>query len=180
MDLLMKLIVGLGNPGKEYLKTRHNLGFEFVDKISGGVRFVMDSKFESLVFKDKSWLLVKPQTFMNESGRAVRKIMDFYKLGTEDVVLVHDDLDLKLGDYKIQKGVGPKIHHGVSSVEACLPNKNFLRVRLGVDNREKFGYVGSGAEYVLGKFSQEEQEILEDILEEAADELLVALGLEGE
>lgn len=176
----MKLIVGLGNPGKEYSTTRHNAGFEFVDSLSGRAKFTPDSKFESLLYKDKNILFVKPQTFMNESGRAVRKILDFYKLSVDDVILVHDDLDLKLGEYKIQKGIGPKVHNGVSSVEASLPDKNFLRLRLGVDNREKSFYAGSGADYVLGKFNNEELEVLEEIMEEAGDELLVALGLEGE
>lgn len=176
----MKLIVGLGNPGKEYQNTRHSAGFEFVDRISDGARFNLDSKSESLTYKENDFLFVKPQTFMNESGRSVRKIMDFYKLGTEEVIIAHDDLDLKLGEYKIQKGVGPKIHNGVSSVESNLASKDFLRVRIGVDNREKSMYGGSGADYVLGKFSKEELEILDEVLEEAADELLVTLGLEGE
>lgn len=176
----MKLIVGLGNPGKEYRNTRHNIGFEFVDRLSGGVMYSLESKFESLVYREKNLLFVKPQTFMNESGRAVRKIMDFYKLGTGDIVLVHDDLDLKLGEYKLQRGVGPKVHNGVSSVEASLPDKNFLRVRIGVDNREKTLFTGSGADYVLSKFGKEELEEIDEVMEEAADELLVALGLERE
>jgi len=176
----MKLVVGLGNPGKEYVNTRHNVGFEFVDKLSGGAKFSLESKFESLVYREKDILFVKPQTFMNESGRAVRKIMDFYKLGTDEVFLVHDDLDLKFGEYKIQKGVGPKVHNGVSSVESSLSDRNFLRVRIGVDNREAFPYGGSGADYVLSRFGKEELEELDEVLEEAADELLVALGLERE
>lgn len=175
----MKLIVGLGNPGKEYLNSRHSAGFEFVDRISDGARFNLDSKSKSLVYKEKDFLFVKPQTFMNDSGRSVRKIMDFYKLGTKEVIIAHDDLDLKLGEYKIQKGVGPKVHNGVSSVESSLASKDFLRVRIGVDNREAFPYAGSGADYVLSKFNKEELEILDEVLEEAADELLVALGKEN-
>lgn len=176
----MKLIVGLGNPGKEYENTRHNVGFEFVDQLSDKARFSLESKFEVLVYKEKDLLFVKPQTFMNESGRAVRKIMDFFKLGVSDIILVHDDLDLKFGEYKIQKGVGPKVHNGVSSVESSLPDKNFMRVRIGVDNREMFPYAGSGADYVLSKFGKEELEEIDEVMEEAADELLVALGLESE
>ncbi|HCQ31731.1 TPA: aminoacyl-tRNA hydrolase [Candidatus Collierbacteria bacterium] len=176
----MKLVVGLGNPGNEYVNTRHNAGFMFVDRFTGGVRFSLEGKFEALIYRDKDVLLVKPQTFMNESGRAVRKIVDFYKLGVNDLILVHDDLDLKLGEYKIQKGVGPKVHNGVSSVEASLPDKNFLRLRIGIDNRDNALYSGSGADYVLGKLGKGEQEMLDEIMEEAADELLVALGLDGE
>ncbi len=176
----MKLVAGLGNPGKEHVNTRHNVGFEFVDRFSGRVKFSLESKFESLVYREKDLLFAKPQTFMNESGRAVRKIMDFYKLGVDDVILVHDDLDLKFGEYKIQKGVGPKVHNGVSSVEVSLPDKNFLRLRIGVDNREKTFYTGTGSDYVLERFRKEELEELGEALEEAADELLIALGLERE
>jgi len=176
----MKLIVELGNPGNEYSDTRHNAGYAFVDRFTEGAKFSLESKFESLIYRDKEVLFIKPQTFMNESGRAVRKVMDYYKLSENNLILVHDDLDLKLGEYKIQKGVGPKVHNGVSSVEASLPSKDFLRVRIGVDNRDKNIYSGSGADYVLSKFGKEEREVLDDILEEAADELLVALGLDGE
>lgn len=174
----MRLIVGLGNPGKEYENTRHNAGFVFVDRLSGGARFNLDVKSESLTYKEREFLFVKPQTFMNDSGRSVRRILDFYKLGVDMLVIIHDDLDLKLGEYKIQKGVGPKVHNGVNSVEENLSTKDFWRVRIGVDNREKTMYGGSGSDYVLAKFSKEELEVLEEVVEEAGDELLVALGLE--
>lgn len=176
----MKIIVGLGNPGDEYTRSRHNTGFMFVDRMAQGMRFSMENRFEAEVCKSSNVLFVKPQTFMNESGRAVRKIMDFYRIGVSDLVLVHDDLDLKLGEYKIQKGVGPKVHNGVTSVEQYVTDKNFLRVRLGVDSRETTEYLGSGADYILGKFSKGEMEVVEDMIEEAADELLVALGLDEE
>lgn len=176
----MQIIVGLGNPGTEYEKTRHNAGFMFVDKLSGGEKFSLDNKFEAEICKRGNLIFVKPQTFMNDSGRAVRKIMDFYKLNTSNLILVHDDLDLKLGEYKIQKGVGPKVHNGVSSVEQNMADKNFLRVRLGVDGREESFFEGSGADYILGRFSKAELEVLDDMIEESADELLVALGLDEE
>jgi len=176
----MKIIVGLGNPGLEYQKTRHNVGFMFVDKMSEGLGFNLDKKFESDMCKKGDLIFVKPQTFMNDSGRAVRKVMDFYKLKSSDVVLIHDDLDLKLGEYKLQMGVGPKVHNGVTSVEQSLGDKNFLRVRLGVDGRDNTDYQGSGGDYVLGKFQENEVEVVEDMIEESVDELLVALGLEEE
>ena len=110
----MKIIVGLGNPGEKYKNTRHNMGFELVEVLAQGKRFSIDSKMESEICKDGNFVFVKPMTFMNESGRAVRKVMDFYKLSPNDLILVHDDLDLKLGDYKVQNGVGPKVHNGVN------------------------------------------------------------------
>lgn len=176
----MKIIVGLGNPGPEYDKTRHNAGFLFIDKMSEGLEFSLDKKFEANVCKTRNFIFVKPQTFMNDSGRSVRKIVDFYKLSASDLVLIHDDLDIKLGEYKIQMGVGPKVHNGVTSVEQCMPDKNFLRVRLGVDGRDDSFFEGSGADYILGKFSKSEIESLEDVIEEAVDELLHTLGLEEE
>lgn len=172
----MKIIVGLGNPGDQYKETRHNAGFMFVDRMSQGLKFNLDKKFEAEVCKNGNLIFVKPQTFMNDSGRAVRKVMDFYKLGTDDLILIHDDLDIKIGEYKIQKGVGPKVHNGVSSVESNVVDRNFLRVRLGVDGRENIDYEVSGADYILGKFSKTEIEVVEDMIEEAADELLVVLG----
>lgn len=173
----MKLIVGLGNIGKEYINTRHNAGFMAIDKLLAGQIARPDSKFEAEVFKSGEMLLCKPTTFMNESGRAVRKVLDFYKLGIKDVAIIHDDLDIDLGEYKIQKGIGPKVHNGVTSVEECLGSKDFLRVRIGINNRDKNSFGGSGADYVLSKFTADEEEIMNDTIEEAMDELVVALSL---
>jgi len=173
----IKLIVGLGNIGKEYVNTRHNAGFMAIEKLLAGQIARPDSKFEAEVFKAGEMLLCKPTTFMNDSGRAVRKIMDFYKLSTEDVAIIHDDLDIELGEYKIQKGVGPKVHNGVTSVEQALGTKDFLRVRLGINNRSESGFGGSGADYVLTRFTSDELEIIGDTIEEAMDELVVALSL---
>lgn len=167
----MKIVVGLGNYGKEYEGTRHNAGFLLVDKLNEGQAWNEDSKFEAWVNKTSEWVLVKPKTYMNESGRATRKIMDFYKIPHSDLILIHDDLDLKLGEYKIQEGVGPKIHNGVSSVERNVGDKRFWRVRLGVDNRKETGYVGSGADYVLERFRSEERQILEQVIEKVIIEM---------
>ena len=172
----MKLIVAMGNPGEKYKITRHNAGFVFVDRLTGGAVFSSEKKMETELYKNGNFIFIKPLTFMNEIGRAVRKVMDFYKLSIDDIVVVHDDLDLKIGEYKIQKGIGPKVHNGILSIEQALGDKQFLRVRLGVDNRgeERFG---SGADYVLSNMNEEELETLEEVMEEAGDELAVALGL---
>lgn len=173
----MKLIVGLGNIGKEYVNTRHNVGFMVVDKLLAGQVARPDSKFEAEMCKVGEMLLCKPTTFMNESGRAVRKIMDFYKLNVKDLVVIHDDLDIEFGEYKIQLGVGPKVHNGVNSVEQTLGSKDFLRLRIGINNRNKNDFGGTGADYVLSRFTSEEQEELVDILDESCDELMIALSL---
>jgi PTH1 family peptidyl-tRNA hydrolase len=174
----MYLIVGLGNPKKEYEKTRHNAGFLFVEKLAGKEEFSLDKKQEAEELKLGNFLLAKPQTFMNDSGRAVRKIMDFYKLGIENVVVVHDDLDIAFGEYKIQKEKGPKVHNGLKSVEQYLGRTDFWRVRIGIDNRQPgIGY-GTGADYVLSAFSNEETKELDKVFEEAVKELMETLGLE--
>lgn len=173
----MKIVVGLGNIGERYRHTRHNVGFRLVERLAAGDNFREDKSQESLICRKGNILLVKPTTFMNESGRAVRKIMDFYKIGVEDLVLIHDDLDIELGDYKIQKGKGPKVHNGVSSVESTVQTVDFWRLRVGVDSRKLSRFDGSGADYVLSNFSHEDEELLEDVIEDSCDELLVTLGL---
>lgn len=173
----MKIVVGLGNIGERYRHTRHNVGFRLVEKLAAGESFREDKTQEALICRKGNILLIKPTTFMNESGRAVRKIMDFYKIGAEDLVLIHDDLDIELGDYKIQLGKGPKVHNGVSSVEDTVQTTNFWRLRVGVDSRNFRRFDGSGADYVLSNFSADDEEVLEDVIEESCDELLVTLGL---
>ena len=174
----MYLIVGLGNPGEEYKKTRHNAGFLFVDKLAGKDDFSLDKKQEVEILKRKDLILVKPQTFMNDSGRAVRKVMGFYKLGIGEVVIVHDDLDIAFGEYKIQKEKGPKVHNGLKSVEQYLGRTDFWRVRIGIDNRQPGMSYGTGADYVLSKFSEEEVRELNKVIEDVKKELAETLGLD--
>ena len=172
----MKIIVGLGNPGDKYKDTRHNLGFEVVDKMAEDKKFVVDAKFEAKVCRSGDFLLVKPSTFMNDSGRAVRKICDFYKQDMSKLIVIHDDLDLKLGEYKTQMGIGPKVHNGVNSVEQHMGGNGFLRLRLGIDNRRNNEFSSSGADYVLAKMPIEEKEIMGEIIEEAIEDLLERLN----
>ncbi len=168
----MKIIVGLGNPGNKYEKTRHNSGFMFVDKMAKGEKFSVSKKFEAEILEIDDVVFLKPLTFMNDSGRAVRKIIDFYKLDKTSLILVHDDLDIQLGEKKIQVGVGPKVHNGVNSVEEYMGTKDFLRVRLGVDNRKNRPTSLSGSDYVLENFDKEERVILDKVIDEGVSELL--------
>lgn len=163
----MKLILGLGNPGKEYERTRHNAGFMVVDHfvISSFSHFdswVLEKKFKSEVCEasidGQKVLLAKPQTFMNSSGEAVAALVNYHKIDADDVLVIHDDLDLSLGSFKLQKGTGPKGHNGVLSVENCLGVKGFWRLRVGINAR--VGAIhespATGEEYVLNKFTTEE------------------------
>lgn len=154
----MKLIVGLGNPGKEYEKTRHNVGSIFVDflkknDVLGGI------------------VVAKTDSFMNESGVSVKKMVDYYKLDMDNLCIVHDDLDIPLGSYKIQKGKGPKLHNGILSVENELGRDDFWRVRVGVDNRDPANRI-PGEKYVLENFTQEEYEKLLTVLPQIKNEVL--------
>lgn len=171
----MKLIVGLGNPGEKYQHNRHNVGFMVADclaaMVEGGV-WREESKFKAQVIKTASYILVKPSTFMNESGKSVSMIARFYQVKYADLYIVHDDLDIELGSYKIQHAKGPRIHYGVNSVEAELGTEDFWRVRVGVENREIRGNKGvAGEKYSLQDFSQEESRVVERVIEKVVDEL---------
>ncbi len=169
----MKLIVGLGNPGEKYSKTRHNVGYIALEAIASSEfsnsNFQFSDKFESQILTSKTAILAKPQTFMNSSGEAVRKIIDFYKIKTDDLWVIHDDLDILLGEYKIQKGVGPKLHNGISSIEKSLNSKEFWRVRIGVDSREPNNRT-LGEQYVLEDFKEDEVDKIKDVIKKIIDD----------
>lgn len=171
----MKLIVGLGNPGEKYLSNRHNVGFRVLDLLS--TKFA-DSSWEksdkfaaSVNFTSSDYILAKPKTFMNNSGSSVKNILNYYKTKITDLWIVHDDLDIKLGQYKIQKGRGPKLHYGVKSIEESLGKTDFWRVRIGVDNREPESRI-LGEDYVLQNFTKEEDLVLDKVVKEVCEELL--------
>lgn len=169
----MKLIVGLGNPGEEYRNTRHNVGFLFLDYFAQKNSFKLNKKFNSEMLEisqnNEKNILAKPQTFMNRSGEAVSKIKNFYKIENENLYVVHDDLDIRLGEFKIQKGVGPKMHNGIISIEESLKEKDFYRIRIGVDNRTDVKIPGQ--EYVLGRFAKEEKEKLQLVFVQISNQL---------
>ena len=150
----MKLVVGLGNPGEEYKNTRHNVGFMVVDALA-------------LRPSDKI-VLVKPETFMNRSGEAVKKLVNKYKVQSTGLYVIHDDLDIPLGKYKIQKGKGPKDHRGILSIEQSLGKKDFWRVRIGVENRQKDI---SGDEYGLSDFTLAEKQIIDQVIASVCQDL---------
>ena len=158
-------MVGLGNPGDEYKNTRHNVGFMVVDALAK--RPIDEVK------------LVKPDTYMNKSGLAVKKLMANGEWQIEDLYVIHDDLDIPLGKYKIQLGKGPKEHRGILSIEQSLGRKDFWRVRIGVDNRQVASgkwHVISGDEYVLSKFPDEERQVIKRVIQKAVKELWAVLN----
>lgn len=177
----MRLIVGLGNPGIEYLGTRHNAGVLLVDRLANSPEFIVDSsygwrlRYGVYVFKTPKIVLIKSEKhFMNESGNVLREVLRFYELSTNnyELLVAHDDLDIKLGEYKVQKGRGPKEHNGVESVERALGTKDFWRIRIGIENRvQDSGFRVQGEEYVLQRFTAEEKKVLSVVLDEIVFEI---------
>lgn len=171
----MKLVVGLGNPGKKYAATRHNAGFWWIDALarSVGAECRHEARFHGEVAKVSStageiWLL-KPATYMNESGRAVGALADFFKIAAEDILIVHDELDLAPGVVKLKFG-GSASGNGVRSVAARLGTKDFWRLRIGIGHpRELAASEQEVVDYVLHAPRVEEQRAIEDALSRAHD-----------
>lgn len=178
----MKLVVGLGNPGEEYEGTRHNVGFELLWQFKSqmselkcqNLEFNENKSLLSEVVGVDEVLLARSTTFMNESGKAVSKLVGFYKVGLGDLYVVYDDLDLRLGEYKVILGRGPRDHKGVNSVREELGSDQFWHVRVGVDGREGDNRI-LGERYVLEKFTEEEGGVLDKVVGEIQKELLVQL-----
>lgn len=167
----MKLIVGLGNPGKEYENTPHNAGFMYVDYLAkkwNAPEFQMKKKFVAeitdVIIDGEKYILAKPHTYMNDSGRAVYEIMNFYSLELNDLIVAHDDLDIELGKYKIQVGKGPKEHNGISSIENALKDNDFERIRIGIESRDNRDI--SGRDYVLNKWTKDKLEKFSSVIQE--------------
>lgn len=175
----MKLIVGLGNPGKKYEETRHNVGFLVLDYFSRLEANAEIDRFEAQVtwkegrstpylgysLRPREVIFVKPQDFMNNSGLIVQKIVKEKKIFFNDLLVIHDDLDISLGSYKLQFGKGPHKHNGVLSVEEALKTKEFWRLRVGIENRiPKASSSISGEAYVLSDFTQAELKQLQSEL----------------
>lgn len=172
----MHLIVGLGNPGKQYEMTRHNIGFRILDLIGGSEAW--ENKHEAQIIKTDDIILAKPQLFMNLSGKSVAQIMKFYPAAT--LVVIHDELDFPLGSMKIMKNINSAGHNGVQSIIDELGTKDFIRIRIGVSNPETRENIPGDA-YVLQKFTTEEEEILKEVLSQAkqAVEVIQTQGLEA-
>lgn len=163
----MWLLVGLGNPGDKYKENRHNVGFMVVDQIADDNMFPgFKSKFNGEIaegrFGGQKVAILKPQTYMNDSGMSVRKAADFYKIPLEKIIVFHDELDLPPGKVKVKQGGGAGGHNGLKSMDAHLKDKNYWRVRLGIGHPGDKNRVSG---YVLNDFSKEEQKWLPDFVE---------------
>lgn len=179
-NIMKKTIFGLGNPGEEYQNTRHNAGFLFViylRKKLGLSNFSFNKKLQAEVSVSRDMILAKPQTFMNLSGEAVKKTLSYFYDDFKEAALqhellnnlyiAHDDLDLELGQYKIQQGVGPKQHNGLLSIYQALGTENFWHVRIGIDDRGGVRTMPPD-KYVLQRLSESRVLNLEKVFEKIA------------
>ena len=170
----MHLIVGLGNPGADYAKTRHNTGFLLVEKLAEQWQagWTNERKFQARVARaecaSKQVLLAEPQTFMNLSGEAVGALVKFYQLPLEKILVVVDDADLPLGEIRLRPGGGTGGHHGLESVTQHLGSKDFARLRIGIGRKNEAREITG---HVLGKFGADESALLEKVLERAANQM---------
>ena len=163
----MTLIAGLGNIGKEYENTRHNVGFMLIDLIlkDGGYSDVSSAKFQGELYKNGSLLLLKPSTYMNSSGKSLKAVNDFYK--PNHIIVIHDDLDIAFGAMRFKNGGSSGGHNGIKSIDSLI-GTNYDRVRIGIGRSYK-----SIIDYVLGKFDNSELEKLDGILSHAKEAVLV-------
>lgn len=179
----MKLIIGLGNPGIKYEHTRHNIGFCAVEDLArdlGGEPWSIQMQFnafisQALVGAEKI-ILAKPQTFMNNSGLSAKTISAYYKIEPQDILVVHDEIDLALGEFKIQKNRGAAGHKGVQSIIDHLKTKNFIRLRIGIRPNEQKMPEQETESFVLQKFSEQEEEILSATVKKAVVVIKNSLG----
>lgn len=175
----MYIIVGLGNPGKEYEGTRHNVGFQTLDMIAEKNRIdILEKKHKALIGKGyidgQKVVLVKPLTYMNLSGESVRAVIDYYKVDeTDELIVIYDDVSMDVGQMRIRKKGSAGGHNGIKNIIAHLGHDTFLRIKVGVGEKPK-GY--DLADYVLGHFTKEEKEIMKECGEKAADAIVLMMN----
>ena len=167
----MKLIVGLGNPGSEYLNNRHNLGFIALDSLHEHYKFQswkskLDGLFATKLFGSEKIILVKPQTYMNLSGICVAKFKQFFKVSEDDIFVFYDDIDLVFGDTKLKQGGGDAGHKGIRSISQHLGTKDFNRIRMGIGRPSNKDDVSS---FVLKNFSKEEKDSIRTLIKNLCD-----------
>ncbi|MBF0413467.1 MAG: aminoacyl-tRNA hydrolase [Desulfamplus sp.] len=178
------MVAGLGNPGKEYSKTRHNMGFIVLEEIARRHNLIFNSfKFDADItkglIKETHTILIKPQSYMNRSGSPVQQISSYFKIKTDNIIIVHDELDLPFGRIMIVKDRGHGGHNGIRSVIESLGTKNFIRIRVGVGRPSKVTD-NNVTSHVLGKFAGDEQKNVDDIVKTTADacELIISSNLQ--
>ena len=158
----MILFVGLGNPGSKYEETRHNIGFQVIDRLVADLsaRDISKNTFHGTLFRTGNTLFLKPTTFMNLSGKSVQPVKHFFKVELDEVIVIHDDIDLPFGALRFKKGGGHGGHNGLKSIDEEI-TKEYIRVRIGVDKPEHKSQI---ADYVLHDFEKQEKVLLEGLI----------------
>lgn len=164
----MKLIVGLGNPGKEYEKTRHNVGFMVMNRLSEVMNVsISNSKFKGeyvkFKYKGEDIILLKPMTYMNSSGESVIQVMKYFKIDVNDLLVIYDDLDMPVGKLRLRESGSAGGHNGIKSIIAHVGTQSFKRIRVGIDKHPYMKVV----DYVLGRFNKDEQPLIEEGIDNA-------------
>ncbi|UNL85078.1 aminoacyl-tRNA hydrolase [Priestia koreensis] len=167
----MKLIIGLGNPGREYDRTRHNIGFMIIDQLADHLSISLDkTKFNGLfgmgMVKGEKVILLKPLTYMNLSGESIRPLMDYYNIDVEDTMVIYDDLDLPTGKIRLRTKGSPGGHNGIKSMIHHLHTQEFKRIRVGIDRPFKGMKV---PDYVLGRFTEDEMVHMKPAMDKAVE-----------
>ena len=161
----MKLIVGLGNPGREYEKTRHNIGYIYIDELAKKLSLEFKEKFKGEFVKtkinNKDVILLKPLTYMNLSGESVIQVVNYYHIEPEDILVIHDDLDMEIGKIKLKENGSSGGHNGIKNIILHLGSEKFKGLKVGISNDK----LGDTKDYVLGKFSKEEEIMIDSIKE---------------
>ena len=170
----MYVIVGLGNPEPEYSNTRHNMGFDTINKIAKKYNIEFSkTNFKGIygtgIIEGEKVILLKPQTYMNLSGESIKEIIDFYKLNTDNLIIIYDDIDIEPGIIKLRKTGGPGTHNGMKSVIKEIGTEKFPRVRVGIGKPE---HKGDLINYVIGKIPEEDKKILEKSTDVAKDAVI--------
>lgn len=179
----MKLIVGLGNPTKEYQATRHNIGFDAITRLCDDYRIRLDAKEHKAIcgrgyIGGEKVLLAQPQTYMNLSGESVRELADYYKIAVEDIIIIYDDISLDVGQLRVRPKGSAGGHNGIKSIIAHLGTQEFARIRVGVGDKPKEWDL---ADYVLGHFPKEEEPLIREALARVskACECIIIDGIEA-
>lgn len=175
---IMKLIIGLGNPTKAYEGTRHNIGFDVITELSRSYQIPLDQKGMKAIYgkgmiANQKVIIMKPQTYMNLSGESVRAALDFYKLTSNDILVIYDDISLAVGQLRLRKKGSAGGHNGIKNIIAHLSTQEFERIRVGVGEKPKDWDL---ADYVLGHFSKEDSDIMREAEKRAAKACEVILS----
>lgn len=161
----MKLIVGLGNPGKEYENTRHNMGFMALDEYASKNHLIFNKKKFNGLYTDFNYnndkiILLKPQSYINLSGEVIKKFIDYYKINIDDLLVISDDLDMELGKIKIKYKGRSGGHNGLKNIESHLGTQNYRRIKIGISNNKNI----DTKDYVLGKLNSDSKKIIEETI----------------